>query len=524
EYSMQTSFRMLVAIIFATLFGIIYGLIAAKFARLEVFLVPLLDVLQSVPILGFISFTITGFLNMFPGRMMGAELAVIFAIFTSQAWNIAFAVYASIKNLPKDFTDLAKVMQMSPWLTFWILELPYAAPAIIWNVVVSMSGGWFFIVASEVIIVGDHKLILDGVGSYIALSISEKNTNATMVAIFAMCCMIIIYDQLILRPLVVWSEKFKCDSAIEIGPRNRSWALELYSKSRICLFISHACSFMMQKLIYTKILCKVNTSYSHNFTDELWRKRFSKIYRLYNFLLNILLTIASIYIGIKIFNFIDEKVDFAELLYVCLLAVITWSKIMILIFLASLIWVPIGVAIGLNPRLAAFVQPFTQFLAAFPINLLFPFVYLAITKYQLNPEIWLSPMMIVGTQWYILFNVVGAVNRISGELRDVAKSFKIRGITRWKNFILPSILPHYITGAITACGASWNASIVAEVVSYGDKKIVATGIGSYIAAMTVKADFPRIALGVVVMAFFVVVFNKIFWQKLYDYAAKKCNI
>ncbi len=525
EYSMRTSSRMFVAIIISVIFAIIYGLIAAKNKRMEMILIPMLDVLQSVPVLGFISFTVTGFLAMFPGKIIGAEIAVVFAIFTSQAWNIAFSAYSSFKHLPRDLVDLAKLMKLSAWTKFWNLELPFAAPGIIWNVIISMAGGWFFIVASEVIVVGNKSITLDGIGSYIALSLIKQDTSATIMAIVAMSCVIIIYDQLIMRPLVVWADKFRYDSSMD-NTKSISWALNIYSRSRIL----SAVALLWRRAISRIVLCKMPSFFcaSNIITNSAHKtlpsKYINPLYQCLNILINILVAISTIYALIQLFVFIDQKVDSPELFYVIFLAFVTWFKIMILIIIASIIWVPIGVLIGLNPKMAEFVQPFTQFLASFPINLLFPFMYILITHYNLNPEIWMSPLIIIGTQWYILFNVVAAANALPNELIDLTKILKIRGVTWWKQFIIPAILPHYVTGAITACGASWNASIVAEVLYYGNNRMSTTGIGTYINDMTSQGDLPRIALGISVMAFFVVVFNRIFWQPIYDWTSQKYQI
>ncbi|MDX1924768.1 MAG: ABC transporter permease subunit, partial [Rickettsiaceae bacterium] len=382
---------------------------------------------------------------------------------------------------------------------------------------------WFFIVASEVINVGNESIILDGIGSYIALSLTEENTNATLMAVVVMSLIIILYDQLIMRPLVVWSDRFVYDMSGEVGVKNTSWALNFYSRSHLCNQISIYFNGLISKIIYTRILTAPRVVNISNLNGSQNHK-FKYIQFTYNILFNLLFIYIAVYISIKLVGFIDAAVDFTEVLYVLMLATITWFKIMVLVMLASIVWVPLGVYMGLNPKIAGIIQLLTQFLAAFPINLLFPFVYLVITKYNLNPNIWLSPLMIVGTQWYILFNVVGAANSISLGLRDVAKLHKIKGFVWWKEYVMPAILPYYITGAITAYGASWNASIVSEVVTYGNHKVECLGIGAYIADMTNKGDFARIALGILVMAIFVVIFNKLFWQKLYDYAAKKCNI
>ncbi|MDX1924805.1 MAG: ABC transporter permease subunit [Rickettsiaceae bacterium] len=523
QYSIYTSMRMLVALLFSIFFAVIYGLIAAKSTKLELILVPLLDVLQSVPVLGFISFTVTGFLAMFPGKVLGAELAVIFAIFTSQAWNIAFSAYLSFKKLPSELAESAKIFKLNAWSKFWVVELPYAIPGIVWNIVVSLSGGWFFIVASEVITVGDKSITLPGIGSYIALSIVQKNSHATFMAIFCMVIVILLYDQLFLKPLIAWSDKFKYDSSANSSNMNRSFVLDILSKSKILKKFLTPLFYLQSKFAYLK--APAFLAYFSSVRENVYQEKTLKISKYSKLFFDIvsygIIICVILVCGVRLFVFIDAEIDSPELFYVIYLACLTWLRISILIIIVSVIWIPAGVFMGLNPRISSIVQPLTQFLAAFPVNLLFPLAAAVINFYNLDPNIWLSPLMIVGTQWYILFNVVAAASAIPNDLRDAMSIFKVRGIVRWRKCILPAIMPHYITGAITAFGASWNASIVSEVINYGNQTIVARGLGSYISDVTIKADFPRIALGISVMAFFVVVLNRIFWQPLHDWSIKR---
>ena len=517
EYSLRTTLRMFIALVFSLIFSLLYATIAAKNSYAEEILVPLLDILQSVPILGYISFTVTGFLLLFPNSIMGAECAAIFAIFTSQAWNLTFSFYQSLKTVPKELIEASSIFKMSKWQRFWRVELPFGIPSLVGNIVVSMSGGWFFVVAAEVISVGNNKISLPGIGSYISLALEQENIPAIIYAVTAMILIIIIYDQLLLRTLVAWSDKFHCETTGS-GNAPKSWVLTLFTRSRMInklfLPITYFFRFIVHFRLFNHSRDNINLSQNHEFGS--YNHRRAPKY-LWYFTLFVIFALASYYL----FRFLQYRVKLNELLQVLQLVSITMLRVFILVIIASIIWVPIGIYIGLNPKLAAVMQPITQFLAAFPANLLFPLAVIIISKYNLNPNIWLSPLMIIGAQWYILFNVITGSSSFPNELREASKNFNIKGFLWWRKVMLPGIAPYFITGAITASGGAWNASIVAEVVSWGDKKIVLKGIGSYISQMTVEADFHRIVLGIGVMSICIALINHFFWQPLYNYSAKK---
>lgn len=517
EYSLRTTLRMFIALVFSLIFSLLYATIAAKNSYAEEILIPLLDILQSVPILGYISFTVTGFLLLFPNSIMGAECAAIFAIFTSQAWNLTFSFYQSLKTVPKELIEASSIFKMSKWQRFWRVEVPFGIPSLIGNIVVSMSGGWFFVVAAEVISVGNNKITLPGIGSYISLALEQENISSIIYAVTAMILVIIIYDQLILRTLVAWSDKFRYETT---GGNNsaKSWVLTLFTRSLLINKLFLPIIYFFRFIVYfplfnyssdTKTLAQNQEFVSYNYSKNpkyLWY-----------FVLFVIFALTSYYL----FRFLQHQIKLSELLEVLQLVFITMLRVFTLVIIASIIWVPIGIYIGLNPKLAAVMQPITQFLAAFPANLLFPLAVIIISKYNLNPNIWLSPLMIIGAQWYILFNVITGSSSFPTELREASKNFNIKGLLWWRKVMLPGIVPYFITGAITASGGAWNASIVAEVVSWGDKKIVLKGIGSYITQMTVEADFHRIVLGIGVMSLCIALINHFFWQPLYNYSAKK---
>jgi NitT/TauT family transport system permease protein len=512
EYAARTTFRMIAGLFLSLVFTLTYATWAAKSERAGKILVPILDILQSVPILGFISVTAVFFLSLAPGRVLGAEFVAIFAIFTSQAWNMAFSFYQSLRTIPVELTEAAESFRLSPWMRFWQLEVPFGMPALIWNMMMSMSGGWFFVVASEAVVVGHTTFALPGVGSYIALAIAQKNLIAIGWAILTMLIVILMYDQLLFRPLVAWVDRFRVEQ--EPGARvPDSWALTMMRRSRL---ITAATVAFHSGVLWTSRAVKrsdtplvgVSTRPKRSF-DLLW----------------VSLIVVAVVLGLwHIVAVLIRNTSLREALQVSGLAFLTMLRVFVLIALASLIWVPIGVWVGMRPRATQIVQPIAQFMAAFPANLLFPIAVYGIVAWKLNPDIYLSPLMILGTQWYILFNVIAGASAIPTEMRYVAANFKVTGWLWWRKVALPAVLPFYVTGAITASGGSWNAAIVAELASWGDTQVQARGLGAYIAEATTAGDFHRIVLGIGMMSLFVVIINRLFWRPLYYYAERKYRL
>ncbi|HTV98151.1 MAG TPA: ABC transporter permease subunit [Steroidobacteraceae bacterium] len=511
EYAARTTFRMLAALFFSLVFTLTYATWAAKSERAGRLLVPILDILQSVPILGFISITSVFFLSLAPGRVLGAEFVAIFAIFTSQAWNMAFSFYQSLRTVPTELNEAAESFRLSPWMKFWQLETPFAMPALVWNMMLSMSGGWFFVVASESITVGHSSVALPGVGSYIALAIEQKNLRAIGWAILTMLIVILLYDQLLFRPLVAWVDRFRVEQ--EPGERvPEAWALTMMRRSRLI----NAATLSFHNLVFwTSRLVKRTDAPVIEEPDPPPRRRSLDL--LWVSLL-VVVVVASLW---HLAAGLIAHTSLGEALRVCGLACITMLRVFVLIALASLVWVPIGIWVGMRPRAAEIVQPIAQFMAAFPANLLFPLAVYGIVVWKLNPDIFLSPLMILGTQWYILFNIIAGATTIPAEMRYAATNFGIKGWLWWRKVALPAVLPFYVTGAITASGGSWNAAQVSELVSWGHTEIRAKGLGSYIADAAAAGNFHQIILGVAVMSLFVVAINRIFWRPLYYYAERK---
>lgn len=517
QYSIHTVLRMFIAMFFSLLFTFCVAPLAAKNKHAEKFLIPFIDVMQSIPVLGMLSITVVGFIKIFPNSQLGPECAAIFAIFTSQVWNMALSFYQSLRTVPHDLIETSTMYHLSPWQRFWKIEVPHGTPPLLWNTMVSMSAGWFFVVLSEAIEVSKQKISLPGIGSYIDLAIQQSDLKALFYAIIAMFLVILLYDQLLFRPLLTWVQKYDAEIDEEMSKHRESWFFDLLTKTRLLKKIELIFEFFADKFInYFAQNSKDIVIKEHNV-----HKKSSTFFLISWYILIIAAVIIGSYFLV---GFINDSVSVKEIIRVFGLGGVTALKVIFLIVLASIIWIPIGVWIGSNPKLTAIMQPLIQFLAAFPANLFYPLVVLFIVRYDLNHNIWTMPLMILGTQWYILFNTISGTASIPKEIRLAVKNFGVKGTLWWRKMILPAIFPHYVTGAMAAAGGCWNASIVAEYVEWGENTIISVGLGQYIEEFTRVGDFPRIALGIGVMCVFVMLFNRLLWQKLYRMAEERFAI
>jgi NitT/TauT family transport system permease protein len=512
EYALRTTLRMFAAIFASLAFTFVVATAAAKSRKAGLVIVPMLDILQSVPVLGFLTFTVTFFIGLFPTSELGAECAAIFAIFTAQAWNMAFSFYQSLRTLPADLDEVSRQFRLSPWRRFLRLELPFATPALVWNTMMSMSGGWFFVVASEAITVGKTTVTLPGIGSWLALAIERRDFAAVTWAVGAMAVVILLYDQLLFRPIVAWADRFRFEQTAS-QEQPRSWFFDLLRRTRLLrrLRLPLRLSFVgVPRLALPRIvLPRIAVGGAGRWLDGAWLA---------------LVIAATGWAAWTLVRYVSATVAPREALEAFGLGLITLIRVLVLIAFASVIWVPIGVWIGLRPAWAERIQPVAQFLAAFPANVLFPIAVVAIVAWRLDPNVWLSPLMILGTQWYILFNVVAGAAALPNDLKEAAGIFDLRATQRWRDLILPGIFPYYVTGALTASGGSWNASIVAEVASWGHTRLEARGLGAFIAKATAAGDYPRVALGVGVMSLFVIALNRSLWRPLYGYAERRFRL
>ena len=606
-YGLRSMLRMGAALVGSLVFTFVYATVAAKVPRTERVLIPILDFLQSLPILGFLTVTTAIFLGLFRGSLLGLEAASVFAIFTSQVWNMTFSFYASLITVPRELKEAAAALRLSGWQRFWRLEVPYAMPSLVWNAMMSVSGGWFFVVASEVIsVVGrDHTQSLPGIGAYVALAIEKADYRAMFAASLTILVLVLAYDQLFFRPLVAWADKFKFE---QTGGHEtpQSWLFTALQRARLANRVARLpaplwewfwlrsargdrpgipeeprpAESRRERLLdraFTVLaalgatgfvwvlghfmfgpdlgirnghVLRPNVNLNADRSPEL-AKRFAATGVSVGPDLTVWLSDvctaaqASGQVGSAIEDLFREggpsappdlasacavplapssKVSLAESLEVARLGLVTTLRVTGLVVLVTLIWTPVAVWIGLRPRVARIVQPLAQFGAAFPANLLFPMFVVGIARLRLNPEIWLSPLMVLGTQWYVLFNVVAGTTALPNDLKEAARVSRLTGWLWWRRLVLPGIFPAFVTGGITATGGSWNASIVAERVTWGSTTLVATGLGAYIARWSTGEFNPHVALGMLVMGVFVLSYNRCIWRPLYRVAEARYRL
>ncbi len=516
EYTLRTTIRLVFGIILSIIFSVIYALIAAKVERLRNLMISFLDIMQSIPILGYISFTIAGFISLFPGNILGFELAVIFAAFTCQVWNITYAIYQAIITVPANIQETQKVFQLNSIQRFLLVELPYAIPSLVWNVMISISNSWFFVVASEAIIEGNHSYYLPGIGSYIAAAIDSESIQSIVYAIVAMTIVIISYDQLIFRPLVEWSGKFKYEY---YNPHySPSWSYKIFNKSWFVGFIttpfktaySYVLSFDTRKKTQD-----IPEMYKSVVEEESTLIRITKGIIWYSFI-----GFIALYAFYEIITSLYKEISLAEIWQGLYLGLITAIRIIAVMIITIAIWLPISIYVGLRPSLVKLIQPLALIMASFPANLIFPLCIFFIQKYKLDPNIWLSGLLIISIQWYLIFNILAGISAIPEDLREVIRSFDIKGKQLFKKVLFPAIMPHFMIGAITAWGSAWNATIIVEFAEWGQTILEAKGIGAYITTASNSGDAARIILGILIMLVYIEFFNRIFWRPLFQYADK----
>jgi NitT/TauT family transport system permease protein len=522
-YTVRTVLRLLLGLLISVVLTFIIATAAAKNRIAGRILIPLCDILQSVPVLGFQVFIAGFFLRLFPLSQLGGECIALFVVVTSQIWNMIFSFYQSLKTVPKYFDEVARHFRLSGWQRFWRLDVPFAIPSLVWNGMMSLSGSWFFIVASEMIDVSGHLVILPGIGSWVGTAISTKNVGAIFWAIGAMVLALLACDQLIFRPLTVWSQKFRCDTVTPDSEQPSSWVLELLRKTRLWGIMGHAIHESCTRLLQT-------SRYPLNRHTDLITppsgsmQRFLKSHRFHTVIQSlsnstmVVLTIGFVgWVAFISWPFISWPI----FLHALELGFLTLLRVIATLIIATVIWVPIGIWIGSKPRWCIALQPIIQFLAAFPANLLFPLCAMGIVYFKLNPDIWLSGLMLIGAQWYIFFNVLAGMQTLPIDFMYVSKIYHLSLGQRWKNIFLPGIFPFYVTGALTATGGAWNASIITEVVEWGDIQIQATGLGSFIENAARVGNMAHVAAGLIVMTLFVLSLNRLVWAPLQNLAQRR---
>jgi NitT/TauT family transport system permease protein len=519
-YTARTVLRMLIAFCASLLFTFVWGYVAARNRRARKVMLPVLDILQSVPVLGFLSVTVTGFLALFPGSLLGVECAAIFAIFTAQAWNMTFGFYHSLVTIPSELREAARVYRLNPWQRFSLVELPASSIGLIWNSMMSFGGGWFFVAQSEAISVMNKSIKLPGLGSYMAGAVEAGDTRAAMCAIAAMIATIVAFDQLVWRPLIAWAEKFKLEQTAA-GEAPQSWFLELLQRSYVLAWFSEHVGAALGRA--ARRVAETGSGIAR----DLRRRASSRAripLRFLAWLAGAALVAWLVVDAFGIAGQIRTELTPPEMLHVVWLGILTFLRVAAMTVLATALWTPIGVWIGLRPRVARIAQPLAQIAASFPVNMTFPFVVGLFIALHVPIGIGSVMLMALGTQWYILFNVIAGAMAIPSDLREAATLFGLRRWRLWRTLIIPAIFPFWVTGAVTAAGGAWNASIVAEVATWGKERLVADGLGAFIAQVTEKGDTPAIYFSILVMSIFVVVINRALWRRLYDLAERKFRL
>ncbi|SDK49889.1 ABC transporter permease [Streptomyces indicus] len=513
-YAARSLLRMFVALGASVLFTFVYAYAAARSRRLERILIPALDILQSVPVLGFLAITTTGFIALFPGSMLGLELASIFAIFTSQAWNMTFGFYASLTSLPRELDEVSRSFGFTRWMRFWKIELPSGAIDLIWNGMMSFAGGWFFLVASEAISVANHSYTLPGVGSYAGAAIGDGDLGKVGWAILTMAVMVIGVNFLFWRPLTAWAEKFKNEQS-EAAHVQRSLVLDFLRRSHWPQILGRFLAPVREAAARAgRVFGRDDRPLS---VDPVKRRVGDVVFGV--------LAVGLIGWGLfDLLRYLSDNVGLGVFGEPLVLGLVTLLRVVVLVAVATVVWVPVGVKIGFSPRLAKIAQPVVQVLASFPANFLFPLAMWFFLRTGLDINIGCVFLMALGAQWYILFNTIAGAMAIPSDLKEAMDDLGVHGWQRWKRLIIPGVFPSYVTGGITASGGAWNASIVSEVVTFSGTTLSATGLGAYIFEATEQGDFPRLLAGVAVMSLYVVALNRLFWRRLYRLAESRYSL
>ncbi|MCL6595746.1 MAG: ABC transporter permease subunit [Firmicutes bacterium] len=504
--------RMTAAFAASLLFSLVYGYVAAHSAAAERILIPLLDILQSVPVLGFLSFTVTAFVQLAPGSLIGPQLASVFAIFTAQAWNMTFAFYHSLRTIPRDLGEAAALYHLGPLERLLQLELPAAVIPLVWNSMLSFGASWVFLTASEAITVSSHTILLPGIGSYIAVAIARGAAGPVMWAIATMLAVVVLLDQLVWRPLVAWSHRYQLTANAPTGEEPTSWALTLLTRSALLPWLGRHLAAPLERL----------RQRGAGGLEEVgplrpWVGRVAGA---------LLLLAAAAAILPALWHLAQAMAAMPAAVYArfLLATAATLARVLAAVLLGALWCVPVGVAIGQSRRLTAYLEPVVQNAAAFPANLLYGLAVLLFLRLHLSMSFGAVLLMMLGTQWYILFNIIAGTQALTGDLLEAGKVFGLRGMERWRSLILPGIFPSLVTGGLTAAGGAWNLSILAEAASWAGHRLVAFGLGSLITQAAGSGQEAHLFLGILLMSATVVGLNAVLWRPLYRLAESRFHI
>jgi NitT/TauT family transport system permease protein len=512
-YAGYSLLRITIAYLLSLAFTLVYGYVAAYNPRGERFMIPLLDVLQSIPVLSFLPGVMLAMVALFPGRQLGVEAGAILLIFTGQVWNMAFSFYASLKSIPNEMREAAKIYRFSWWQRFIEMELPFAAIGLVWNSMMSVAGGWFFLMACEMFVLGSRDFRLPGLGSYLQTAASAGDTRSILWGVATMIAVIVLLDQFIWRPVIAWAEKFKVEQ-VESSDAPRSWVLDLIRHSRgLAQIRKQTVRPLSERLMLYFSRARANEEPTQRSAWKIWLGRVLAV-----------VVLAGMSYGVVRVVMILTGLQKAELQEAALGLGATFLRVNLALLLGALWTIPAGVAIGFNPRLARIAQPLAQIAASVPATALFPVVLLLLIRVGGGLGIGSIVLLLLGTQWYILFNVIAGAIAIPTDLKECCSVFRLRGIERWKKLILPGIFPYLVTGMVTASGGAWNASIVAEYFHFKGHIYTTTGLGATISQATDAGNFDLLLAATMMMAATVVTINRLVWRKLYGLAETRYRL
>jgi NitT/TauT family transport system permease protein len=512
-YAGYSLLRITIAYVLSLAFTLVYGYVAAYNPRAERFMIPLLDVLQSIPVLSFLPGVMLAMVALFPGRQLGVEAGAILLIFTGQVWNMAFSFYSSLKSIPKEMREAAKVYGFSWWQRFIEMELPFAAIGLVWNSMMSVAGGWFFLMACEMFVLGSRDFRLPGLGSFLQTAASAGDTRSILWGVGTMIAVIVLLDQFIWRPVIAWAEKFKVEQ-VESSDAPRSWVLDLIRHSRSLAQIRNKTVRPLSErlmLYFSRVRSREEAEPTSAW--KLWLMRGLAV-----------VLLAGMSYGVVRVVLILTGLQKAELQEAAIGLGATFLRVNLTLLLGALWTIPAGVAIGFNPKLARIAQPLAQIAASVPATALFPVVLLLLIRVGGGLGIGSIVLLLLGTQWYILFNVIAGAIAIPTDLKECCSVFRMKGIERWKKLILPGIFPYLVTGMVTASGGAWNASIVAEYFHFKGHIYTTVGLGATISQATDAGNFHLLLAATMMMAATVVTINRLVWRKLYGLAETRYRL
>ncbi|MGC8549736.1 MAG: ABC transporter permease [Acidobacteriaceae bacterium] len=517
-YALDSTARIFIAYILSLFFAIIYGYIAAYNRRLEALMIATLDILQSIPVLSFLPGVMLAMMSLFPSKQIGVEMGAILLIFTGEVWNMAFSFYSSLKTIPPELMEACSINRFSRWQRLMQLELPYSAIGLIWNSMVSVASGWFFLMVCEMFPLGSTNFRLPGLGSYLQTAASKGDISAILWGLGTMMLIIIVTDQLLWRPLIAWSDKFKFEN-VESAQRITSPILHLIRNSNMLQYFANRAFLPVSEYFYTRL---AHSGHRLLPAAEAARKPRRRIPVTFY----ITIAVSVIVAGILAFHalLLLKGVTTHEVLYLLAGAAMTFLRVNAALLIASLWTIPVGVAIGFHPKLANIAQPLAQIAASFPATALFPLIVIGLMNLGMGLGAGSIALMLLGTQWYILFNVIAGAMAIPSDLREVSGLFRFTSIQRWTTLILPGIFPYLITGLITASGGAWNASIVAEYFKIHNTTLQTLGLGAQISAASDRGDFSTLLLATIIMALMVVTINRLVWRRLYKLSETKYRL